>query len=202
LLSSYAEYQNINIIGDRLFPFIVTQSDLGGVISYVFIFGLIAAAFSSADSSLTSLTTIVSIDLWGVQKGKRGTKQRKVIHLLMTLILWVFIVIVYYLVKNESVIKQLLTLAGYTYGPLLGLFIIGIITKNKVRDNWVPIICLASPIITYFITTYLKVKLNYDVGFLVLAINGITSVILLIISGQGLPVNKGTSPSKSATKSR
>ena len=91
--------------------------------------GLIAAPLSSADSSLTSLTTSVSIDLWGIKTGEIGINHRKKNHIVMAFVLWLCIVLFHYVVKNESVIAQLLLFAGYTYGPLLGLFLLGIFFK-------------------------------------------------------------------------
>lgn len=201
LLTAYAQANGISAIGDYLFPVVATQSGLGIVFAYAFVFGLIAAAFSSADSSMTSLATSFSIDIWGISHGEKGIKQRKYIHGLMAIVLWCCMVLFYYIVKNESVIEQLLLFAGYTYGPLLGLFLLGISTKRSVRDSWVVVICIFSPILTYGIATYSKSYLDFDFGFFVLALNGALSGVLLWISGLGLPMYKGTAPSKTTSKS-
>jgi len=107
----------------------------------------------------------------------------------------------YYLIENESVIAQLLLFAGYTYGPLLGLFLLGIFTKIRLRDQWVPYICLAAPILTFYIAATSKAKFGFDFGFFVLALNGALSGMLLWLSGLGLPVNQSTTPSKTTTES-
>lgn len=200
-LTAYAQTTGITATGDHLFPFIATQSGLSEVLSYVFVFGLIAAAFSSADSSLTSLTTSVSIDIWDIKEGTKGVKQRKKIHVIMALVLWTCMVCFYYLVENESVIQQLLLFAGYTYGPLLGLYLLGIFSKRTTRDEWAPYICVAAPVLTYVIATYSKIILGYDFGFFVLALNGGITMLLLWISGIGLPIYQGASPGKTTTKS-
>ena len=201
LLSAYAQSKGIAAAGDDLFPMIATQSGLGAVVAYAFIFGLIAAAFSSADSSMTSLATSASIDLWGIESGEKGIKQRKKIHFTMAVVLWLCIVLFYYIIRDESVIAQLLLFAGYTYGPLLGLFLLGIFSKLQIRDALAPYICIAAPIITYGITAFCKTTFGFDFGFFVLALNGTISALLLWISGIGLPMYQRTSPSKSTSKS-
>ena len=201
LLSAYAQSKGMVATGDDLFPMMATQSDLGTGVSYVFIFGLIAAAFSSADSSMTSLATSASIDLWGIKSGEKGIKQRKKIHFTMAVVLWLCIVLFYYIIRDESVIAQLLVFAGYTYGPLLGLFVLGIFSKLQIRDGLVPYICVAAPIISYGIAVLCKTKLGFDFGFFVLALNGAISAMLLWISGIGLPMYQRTSPSEATSKS-
>ena len=201
LLSAYAQSKGIAAAGDDLFPMIATQSGLGAVVSYAFVFGLIAAAFSSADSSMTSLATSTSIDLWGIESGEKGIKQRKKIHFTMAVVLWLCIVLFYYIIQDESVIAQLLLFAGYTYGPLLGLFLLGIFSKLQLRDGLVPYICVAAPILSYGITALFKTIFGFDFGFFVLAINGAISALLLWVSGIGLPMYQRTSPSESTSKS-
>ena len=201
LLSAYAQSKGIAAAGDNLFPMIATQSGLGAVVSYAFVFGLIAAAFSSADSSMTSLATSASIDLWGIESGEKGIKQRKKIHFTMAVILWLCIVLFYYIIRDESVIAQLLLFAGYTYGPLLGLFLLGIFSKTRLRDGLVPYICVVAPVLSYGITALCKTTFGFDFGFFVLALNGAISALLLWISGIGLPMYQRTSPSESTSKS-
>ena len=201
LLSAYAQSKGIAAAGDDLFPMIATQSGLGAVVSYAFVFGLIAAAFSSADSSMTSLATSASIDLWGIESGEKGIKQRKKIHFTMAVILWLCIVLFYYIIRDESVIAQLLLFAGYTYGPLLGLFLLGIFSKTQLRDGLVPYICVVAPVLSYGITVLCKTTFSFDFGFFVLALNGAISALLLWISGIGLPMYQRTSPSESTSKS-
>ena len=201
LLSAYAQSKGIAAAGDDLFPTVATQLGLGAVVSYAFVFGLIAAAYSSADSSMTSLATSASIDLWGIESGEKGIQQRKKIHFTMAVILWLCIVLFYYIVRDESVIAQLLLFAGYTYGPLLGLFLLGIFSKKQIRDGLAPYICVVAPVLSYGITVFCKATFGFDFGFFVLALNGAISALLLWISGVGLPMYQRTSPSESTSKS-
>jgi Na+/proline symporter len=201
LLTAYSSTHGLHATGDYLFGVVATKSGLGTVLTAAFVLGLIAAAFSSADSSLTSLTTSISIDLWRIEKGANGIKQRKKIHISTALVLWLCIVTFYYFIKDESVIKQLLLFAGYTYGPLLGLFLMGIYTKRKVRDSWVPSICILTPVFSYLIVLGAKGMYGFDFGFLVLALNGFLTLLMLHLSGIGLPVYQRTSPGESTSKS-
>jgi len=201
LLNAYAQTNGIAASGDSLFPSVATQSGLGNLFAYTFVFGLIAAAFSSADSSVASLATSASIDLWGIQENEKGIRQRKIMHRIMAAALWCCMVIFYYLIKNESVIAQLLLFAGYTYGPLLGLFLLGIFSNRPLRDRYAPIICVITPILTYGIATLSKTYFGFDFGFFVLALNGGLSALFLWLSGIGLPMYQSTSPSESTTKS-
>ena len=201
LLSAYAQVSGLTVSGDNLFPMVATQSGLGKIFAYTFVFGLIAAAFSSADSSMTSLATSASIDLWEIEDGENGIKQRKVMHISMAFALWCCMVLFYYVIKNESVIAQLLLFAGYTYGPLLGLFLLGIFSKRAVRDTYAPIICIATPALTFGIATLFKTHLGFDFGFFVLALNGALSVLFLWLSGTGLPMYESASPGEPTTKS-
>lgn len=200
LLTAYAQANGIAASGDSLFPMVATQSGLGKLFAYTFVFGLTAAAFSSADGSMTSLATSASIDLWEIQQGEKGIRQRKFMHRIMAVALWCCMVVFYYLIKDESVIAQLLLFAGYTYGPLLGLFLLGIFSKHAIRDRFAPLICIATPILTYGIATLCKSHFGFDFGFFVLALNGALSALFLWLSGVGLPMYQGTSPSESAPK--
>lgn len=202
LLTAYAKVNGVLATGDALYPEIAMHSGLGKLFSYTFVFGLIAAAFSSADSSMASLTTTASIDLWGIKKGKKSIKQRKLTHILIGFVLWLCIILFYYLIKNESVIEQLLLFAGFTYGPLLGLFVFGIFSKRQIRDAYTPFVCIVAPIMTYYVSVLSKTHLSFDFGFLVLALNGVLSILFLWILSVGLPMNEGTSPSKPTSKRR
>jgi SSS family transporter len=168
--------------GDRLFPMIALQGDLGVFFGVIFILGLIAAAYSSADSALTALTTSVSIDIFKVDKlkdQKQAEIKRKIIHILMTLILFITILLaaVY---KEQNVIGSIFSAANYTYGPLLGLFFFGILTKRQINDKYAWIICIVIPIIVFIIKLFEKELFNnYKFGFELLGINGLLCFICL-----------------------
>jgi Na+/proline symporter len=116
--------------------------------------GLIAAAYSSADSALTSLTTSVCVDFIGDKNEEKVSQQtRRKVHVLMSLALFLVVIILHYTL-SLSAIWQLITLAGYTYGPLIGLFFFGILTERKLNNKLVLIVCLLAPFLTYFINLY------------------------------------------------
>ena len=175
LLTDYAQQNGIDAHKDELFPIIATEGTLGLATAIFFLLGLIAAAYSSADSALTSLTTSFSIDILEIDKKKNEKEQiktRKQIHVLFSFILIATILIFKYFIADASVIAKIFTFANYTYGPLLGLYAFGLFTKTKVKDTMVPFICLASPFITYFITYLALETLNFDFGFSLLILNG------------------------------
>ena len=158
LLYTFKELNNIShvtlgndIRTDLLFPEIALNSELGILLGISFILGLIAAAYSSADSALTSLTTSFCVDFLGISKNtKINKKKRKKVHLLISLLLLITIIIFKY-VLSSNVIDSLLTVASYTYGPLLGLFAFGLFTKRKLIGNFIYLIVIIAPIITYLI---------------------------------------------------
>ncbi|WP_343330215.1 sodium:solute symporter [Polaribacter staleyi] len=175
LLTDYAQQNGIDAHKDQLFPIIATQGNLGLATALFFLLGLIAAAYSSADSALTSLTTSFSIDILEIDKKKDKNEQEKIrkkIHIMFSFILIATILIFKYFIADASVIAKIFTFAGYTYGPLLGLYAFGMFTKMNVKDKIVPAICLIAPILTFIISYYSKEKLGFDFGFFVLVLNG------------------------------
>ncbi|MFW5975037.1 MAG: sodium:solute symporter [Bacteroidota bacterium] len=162
---------------DDLFPLIALQHlrPLAGV---VFMIGLISAAYSSADSALTSLTTSVMVDFLNIRKRddlseRQKTHRRYLVHFLVATLI-VIIIIVFRAINDESVISMLFTIAGYTYGPLLGMFFFGLITSYKVKDHWLPVVVVLSPVISYFISATSEYWLHgYKFGFELLLVNGI-----------------------------
>jgi len=175
LLTDYAQQNGINAHKDQLFPIIATKGTLGLATAIFFLLGLIAAAYSSADSALTSLTTSFSIDILEIDKKedkKVQEKTRKKIHVLFSLILIATILAFKYFIADQSVIAKIFTFANYTYGPLLGLYAFGLFTKLKVKDKMVPFICLISPILTYFANYMALEAVGFDFGFSLLILNG------------------------------
>ncbi len=168
---------------DLLFPEIALNSGLGITLGITFILGLIAAAYSSADSALTSLTTSFCVDFLNIEKKPKNlqNKIRKRTHVGMSLLLVVVIIIFKY-VLTSNVIDSLLVVAGYTYGPLLGLFAFGIFTKYSIRDKYVWIVALASVVITAIIGSIEPEQLGgYVVGYELLPINGLITFLGLIL---------------------
>jgi SSS family solute:Na+ symporter len=180
LLTDYAQQNGINAHKDQLFPIIATKGNLGLATAIFFLLGLIAAAYSSADSALTSLTTSFSIDILEIDKKKDKNEQektRKKIHILFSFILIATILVFKYFIADESVIAKIFTFANYTYGPLLGLYAFGLFTKLKVKDKMVPFICLASPFLTFLINYLALESFGFDFGFSLLILNGLITFI-------------------------
>ncbi|MBW6484372.1 MAG: sodium:solute symporter [Vicingaceae bacterium] len=184
LLFIYAQQMNIVVPEktDHLFPIIATQhlSVFAGVF---FILGLIAAAYSSADSALTSLTTSVCVDFLNIQRNENGKKIRKQVHVLVSIVLFV-VILIFNALNDESVISSLFKAAGYTYGPLLGLYSFGLLLKFKVKDHLVPFVCILAPIVSFLINLNSETLFNgYKFGFEILIVNGLLTFFgLLFIS--------------------
>ena len=175
LLLTLAAQQNIQLptLGDDILPMFCTSGILGGSILIFFTIGIIAAAFSSADSALTALTTSFCVDILGVQKeeAKRAKRTRLKVHVMIS-ILFVLIILAFKAVNNRSVIDAIYMIASYTYGPLLGLFVFGLFTKRKPRDKYVPYICIASPLICLATDFLVKQYAGYTFGYEMLMVNG------------------------------
>ena len=170
-------------VSDALLPEYVQKSGLSVLIP--FSIGIVAAAFSSADSALTSLTTSFCVDIKGRADDE---KLRKNTHLLMS-ILFVVMVLLFRLLNSTSVIDAIYVMCSYTYGPLLGLFAFGMFTKRLPRDKYVPYICIASPLLCYVIDTLTWNFAGYRFGYELLMMNGaLTFLALLSVSSQGTPL--------------
>jgi SSS family solute:Na+ symporter len=180
LLTDYAQKNGIDAHKDELFPILATKGTLGLATAIFFLLGLIAAAYSSADSALTALTTSFSIDILEIDKKKSEKDQEKIrkrIHILFSLVLIGTILIFKYFIADASVIAKIFTFANYTYGPLLGLYAFGLFTKLKVKDKAVPFICFASPFLTYLVSFLCLNYFNFDFGFALLILNGFITFI-------------------------
>ncbi|MGO3183289.1 MAG: sodium:solute symporter [Aequorivita sp.] len=184
LLTVYAEQNGIDAHKDQLFPTLATQNEFGIGVAILFILGLIAAAYSSADSALTALTTSFSIDIMEIEKKydeKKQVRLRKRIHILVSLLLIAVIIIFKYVIADESVISKLFVFAGYTYGPLLGLYAYGLFTKWNVKDKLVPLIAIATPFLGYGISVICSEYLNFEFGFFILILNGAITFLGLVL---------------------
>jgi solute:Na+ symporter, SSS family len=162
---------------DDIFPTIAIRY-LGPVAGVVFLIGLISAAFPSADGALTSLTTSVSIDFLGLERRegiseKAKTRIRYTVHLTIALVFFIS-VLIFSTLNDRAVIDKLFTIAGYTYGPLLGLYSFGLFTKRIVNDKITPAIAIFSPVACFFLSKYSVELLNgYKFGFELLLLNGL-----------------------------
>ncbi len=184
LLTQYANQHGITAKKDDLFPTIAMLPEIGIVTSSFFLLGLIAAAYSSADSALTSLTTSFCIDIIELDKKPKNIQKkiRKQTHVLISVVLVIVIILFDAIFKDVSVIWELFKAAGYTYGPLLGLFAFGIFTKAQLKDKYVWVIAIIAPILSYLLNKYSVDLLNgYQIGFEILIINGLLTFIGLIL---------------------
>ncbi|ANE50720.1 sodium:solute symporter [Flavisolibacter tropicus] len=198
LLYLFASQNTVAATGDKLFP-VVALEHMPPMISVVFIIALISALFPSADGAITALTSSFCIDLLGLKRRedwdeKKKKSVRRTVHLTFAAIFLLF-VMVFKWVNNPSMIGVILKVAAYTYGPLLGLFTFGIMTKRSVNDKLVPYICIAAPVICFFLDKFQKDLFgNFEIGLELLIINGaITFIGLLLISKPG-KVSKEVEP--------
>jgi len=158
---------------DLLFPEIALRGKMAAVVGILFLVGLIAAAYSSADSALTALTTCICLDFLGNKHKEIDNKKRIKVHVAVSIVMF-FTVIVFKRTLDASAIGQLLTLAGYTYGPLIGLFFFGILTRRNINDKLVLWICIAAPVLTYFINSKSIVWFNgFNFGDTIIILNAL-----------------------------
>ena len=173
------------VVNDKIFPTVAFS--LNKLTSIVFIIGLIAAGYSSADGTLTALTTTFCFDFLHFDKNDKISEDQKIryrkyIHIGFAL-LYLLVIIMFRPFHNESLIDKIFEIAGYTYGPLLGLYTFGLFVKNrKTNDKYVPFIAISSPIISYVLNLYSKnIFFGYQFGFEILIVNGLLTFIGLIL---------------------
>jgi solute:Na+ symporter, SSS family len=190
LLLIFVQTRSVDVkTSDDIFPTVAIMY-LGPVAGIVFLIGLISAAFPSADGALTSLTTSVSIDFLKLEKRKgisekSKTRIRYIVHFSIAVVFFIS-VLIFSKLSDRAVIDKLFTIAGYTYGPLLGLYSFGLFTNRKVNDRLTPAIAVTSPLACYFLSRYSQVLFNgYKFGFELLLLNGmLTFAGLLIFSSK------------------
>jgi SSS family transporter len=188
VLYLYASQQGLSFKPDDVFPTIV-QKHLPLGIFIIFIVGLISALFPSVDGAITALTSSFCIDILGFERSKalnekQQLRLRKIIHLSFALL---FLLLVFYFkwMDNKSIVDLIFLIAGYTYGPLLGLFAFGILTKRTLRNVMVPIVCLVSPLICYLLQTNSAYLFNgYAFGQELLLLNGSITFTLLYLTSK------------------
>lgn len=170
LLMMLAQKQGVAFpeMGDDLLPMFAATGRLGNIVVVLFTIGVVAAAFSSADSALTALTTCFCVDIMGRQKDER---LRKRTHIGIAVVFTLFI-LAFKVLNSTSVIDAIYILCSYTYGPLLGLFAFGLITKRKVNDKMTPYICIASPLICLALDSIVSATTGYKFGYELLMLNG------------------------------
>jgi len=192
LLYFYAEANGINVkdLGksDYLYPEIALKH-LGLLPGIVFMMGLTAATFATTDSALTALTTSYCVDFLGFNKKENPNdpklvKQRNIVHMAFSLVM-LLVILLFHVINDDSVVSAIFKIAGYTYGPLLGLFAFGILTKRQVNDNLVPYICVLAPILIWLFTLYVLPLTSYKIGFELIVYNGLITFLLLWFTSPG-----------------
>lgn len=188
LLLTLASWKNITLpqLSDDILPMFCTSGILGGSILIFFTVGIISAAFSSADSALTALTTTFCVDILGIEKQEaaKAKRMRLKVHFLIS-VAFAIIILIFKAVNNRSVIDAIYLVASYTYGPLLGLFAFGLFTHWKPRDKVVPYICIASPLICYAMNSLVYQLTGYKFGYEMLIVNGAITFFGLWIASIG-----------------
>ena len=189
LLYLYANQMNLSLPmhPDKMYAFMATNGSLPAVVGVLFVLGIVAAAYSSADSALTALTTSFTLDILGMKTQDPAiVRVRKWVHLGIAVV-FILLIIVFEKIQSGSVIDVVYQVASYTYGPLLGMYAFGMITKRTVRDGWIPLICILSPL-TCFVLNYYSVDLfgGYKFGFELLIYNGLLTATGLLIASIGI----------------
>lgn len=186
LLYAYADKMGLSIPakGDDLYGFIAIGDTLPAIVGVFFVLGLVAAAYSSADSALTALTTSFCIDILDIEKKELPEQEslRKKIHVMFS-VLTMIVMIVAREFHDESLIKTIFKVASYTYGPLLGLFAFGIFSKRQVNDLLTPLICIAAPLLSFWIATNSPLWFGYTFSYEILLVNGLITCLGLWFSG-------------------
>ncbi len=188
LLYLFAEQQHIIAKGDKIFP-VIALNYMPPFVGVIFIIALISALFPSADGAITALTSSFCIDILGMNRGSKWNEAKKktirhIVHLSFAVIFLLF-VLIYKWANNPSMIGVILKVAAYTYGPLLGLFSFSILTKRTVLDRFVPIVCVAAPVLCFILDFYQKQLFgNFEIGLELLIINGLFTFIGLFCISQ------------------
>ena len=166
---------------DDLYP-LLAMNHLSLPIAIAFLMGITAAAYSSADSALTAMTTSFSVDFLNITRHSEDKRKRikTLVHLMFSVLL-IIVILAFNAISNKSVVVAVFTVAGYTYGPILGLFVFGMFSKRSVQDKWVPLVAVLSPLVSYLISSYSEVLFwGYRFGFEILILNGMLTLAGLL----------------------
>jgi Na+/proline symporter len=173
------------VVPDKIFPAVAFS--LSGFTAVCFVLGMVAAGYSSADGTLTALTTTFCYDFLGFSSSNsqsspaRELRVRRMVHVAFAL-LYLLVIMAFRPFHNQSLIDTLFDVAGFTYGPLLGLYAFGLFTRRKVRDRWVPLIAVVSPVVCYVLKLYSPQWFGYRFGFEILLLNGLITFGLLYVA--------------------
>lgn len=179
LLYTYAASAGIDAKGDGIFPAVAAGAGLPPIVGIMFILGLVSCAYAAGGSALTSLTTSFTVDILGVAGKDEATvaKTRKNVHLCMAAAMTI-VIIVFGIINNTSAIDAVYKLASYTYGPILGMFAFGILTKRKVKDRFIPVVAVAAPIICFILQSNSQKWFGgYQISYELLIMNALFTAI-------------------------
>lgn len=178
LLYSLCAQQGITppATGDELLPWLVSSGTLGQWVIIPFTIGIVAAAFSSADSAMTALTTTICVDLLGIseenEQQTHAETLRRLVHIIVA-VAFALCILIFKVVGNDNILNAIYVMASYTYGPLLGLYAFGLFTKRRIDDRFTPYICLAAPLICGLLDHYAPLWWGYSFGYELLMLNGL-----------------------------
>ena len=182
LLYTLCAQQNLTppAAGDSLLPWLISSGVLGQWVIVPFTIGIVAAAFSSADSAMTALTTTICIDLLGMSEAREQQRAalhtRHIVHLCVVAA-FALCIILFKVVGNSNVLNAIYVMASYTYGPLLGLYTFGLFTRRNTNLRCVPIICVAAPTICGLLDHFAPIWWNYTFGYELLVLNGLITFV-------------------------
>lgn len=175
LLHIYSEKMGIPIPvkTDDLYPSLALGNHFGTLAAVTFLLGITAATYASSDSALTALTTSFCVDFLNIEKYEEAKRQtlKHYVHIGFTVV-FIIVILIFRALNSQEVISAVFSIAGYTYGPLLGLFAFGLYLKRPLLDKFVPFVCVAAPFLTYAVEEFTKATFNFEFGFSKLMLNG------------------------------
>jgi Na+/proline symporter len=188
LIYLYAEKSGINLIKqnghfvntDGLYP-LLTLNYFGKIGAVAFLIGVIASTFASIDSCIAALTTAFCYDFMDIEIKPHEAKKKIKTWVLIGVNIVMFLIVSSFWNSQGAIINTIFKIAGYTYGPLLGLFLTGLFSKIKLKEKWVPVACVSSAFITWLLNGYFVRIFNFDFGFMNIFVNALMTIIFLRI---------------------
>ena len=188
LIYLYAERNGINLIKqnghfintDELYP-LLTLNYFGKIGAVAFLIGIVASTFASIDSCIAALTTAFSYDFMNIANKPSDVKKKIKTRVLIGVNIVMFLIVMAFWNSKGAIINTIFKTAGYTYGPILGLYLTGLFSKIKFREKWVPVACVSSAVLTWLLNGYFVRVFNFDFGFMNIFVNAILTVLFLFI---------------------
>ena len=186
ILSLYVANKGITAATtDEIFGLVAFDGGMNVVVGILFIVGLVSAAYSAAGSALTALTTSFTVDILNKKTDDADiASTRRMVHIGMAVVMGI-VIVVFYIISSQDAISAVYSIASYTYGPILGLFVYGMFIKGNVRDKWVPVVCILAPIICLVLQWAMKTYFSYEIGFELLLYNAALTVLGLLLLRKG-----------------